>query len=737
MHNSLHRSSCVLRSQPLPLARAVIMALAAWSLPAFADDPASAKSAKKDEVTLEAVTVNARRASELAKDVPFSVSVVSGEEGESRRLLSLEDMLRQTPGVDVVVNMGMSNTSLRLRGVGALQKVSGDDSSVVINVDGLPQSPSNASLNVLDAERVEVLKGPQGTLFGRNSEAGAVNIVTRKPTDWLEGYVRAELGQDHQHLVEGVISGPLTDTLSARLALRQSGIDNVLTNAQNGKPLNKLREVAMRGALRWQPSARTQLLLSAGEETIHNRDNVYTLRPYGEPAQISIPPGAMSNRRQVARYTAELSHEFDAFTLTALSGFADTDHRYTDAIYEGRTYQQLVGFLPDGSWSIRGKEKLYNQEIRLGSKPGEKVFWVAGVNLFHNDRSMERYQSYDTFYPANPYHADSTRQFETDTQAVFGEMTVPLGSAFKLTSGLRYTWEKKSTDANWTAKPDNPNPIRTARDSQSLSDSYLTGRLALSYALTPQVNLYGVYARGYKTGGFNDEGTNYTNGLADLPYKAATVDSYETGFKFESADRRLALNGALFFNKVKDDHLLAYDVATFAANTENYDTNSRGLELEGVWKPVKGWSLSAGVAYTDARISNGAAGRMGNVAKDNRVPEVPKWSGVLSISHEQALPGLPLLKSPVLHTKLSNRFVGSRPADPQNTFSLGAYSKLDLRVGLQSGNTEFYLWADNLLDKRYDLYGYYIAPYMPDGSGAQIGSPGRGRAVGIGMNMAF
>ena len=346
-----------------PEVLAVALALLNWGAEAQAASPLLTDDRPAE---LSVVTVNARRAPELAKDVPFSVSVVSGSEAESRRLLSLDEMLRQTPGVDMVVNGGMATGTLRMRGVGALQKVSGDDSSVVINIDGLPLSPANASLNVLDVEQVEVLKGPQGTLFGGNSEAGAVNIVTRKPTDWLEGYARAELGQDHQHLLEGVISGPLTDTLSARLAVRQSGIDNVLTNVQNGKPLNKLRELAWRGTLRWQPSARTQLLLSAGDETIHNRDNVYTLRPYGDTAQISIPPGAMSDSRQVARYTAELNHEFDAFTLTALSGFADTDHHYTDAIYEGRTYQQLVGFQPDGSWSIRGKEKLYNQEIRLG-----------------------------------------------------------------------------------------------------------------------------------------------------------------------------------------------------------------------------------------------------------------------------------------------------------------------------------------------------------------------------------
>lgn len=139
-----------------PEVLAVALALLNWGAEAQAASPLLTDDRPAE---LSVVTVNARRAPELAKDVPFSVSVVSGSEAESRRLLSLDEMLRQTPGVDMVVNGGMATGTLRMRGVGALQKVSGDDSSVVINIDGLPLSPANASLNVLDVEQVEVLKG--------------------------------------------------------------------------------------------------------------------------------------------------------------------------------------------------------------------------------------------------------------------------------------------------------------------------------------------------------------------------------------------------------------------------------------------------------------------------------------------------------------------------------------------------------------------------------------------------
>lgn len=698
-----------------------------------------AEAAKTEETaTLGTVTVTARRAEELARDVPFSVSTISGDEAEARRLHSLEDALRQTPGVDYVVNSGAGNTTLRIRGVGSLQKVSGDDSSVVINVDGLPLSAANAGLNILDVDRVEILKGPQGTLFGRNSEAGAVNVVTRRPTRWFEGYARGELGQDHHRLLEGAIGGPLTDTVSARLALRSSSIDSVRTNVRDRKQLNEPREDIVRGSLLWEPTARTRLFLTAGHEEQKNRDvTIYGLHPYGRRAWVDVPRGGESSRREGQRYTAELTHELDNSVLTVLSGYADTKGDFLSSVYEGRTYRQLLGFHPDARWRVPWMERTHNQELRLSSRPGASLFWVAGLNLHRAERSKDNRDAYDNFYPANPYNADIHRKFKTDAQAIFGELTFPFQEKTKLTVGARYTWEKKDYTARWLANADNPSPIREARDTRDLQDDYLTGRVALSHALTEQLNLYGVYARGYKAGGFNDEGTNFTAGLIDPAYAPATIDSIEAGLKFESADRRVGLNTALFFNRVKDDHLLAYDVQSFAALTENYDTDSKGLEVEGVWHAGGGVTISGGLAYIDARIRGARIGSTSGVSSGNGVPEVPRWSASLSIAYRTTLKEFLGMQSPILHTQLSSRHVGTRPADPQNTFDLKAYTKLDLRMGIQHRGTEMYFWADNLLNAQYDLYGYYIPPYVPGGSDARIGAPGRGRSMGVGITTMF
>lgn len=684
---------------------------------------------------LRAVTVTARRTEELARDIPFSISTINGNEAETRRLHSLEDVLRQVPSLDFVVNMGSANTTLRIRGVGALQKVSGDDTSVVINVDGIPMSATNATLNVLDAERVEVLKGPQGTLFGRNSEAGAINIVTRKPTQWVEGQFRTEIGSDKQRLLEGVISGPLSENLAARLAVRGSGMDSYITNDQDGNPLTKPREFSGRTSLLWNINPETRLNISAAHEDQKNRDWIYQLHPYGEEPHSSIPPGSEANRRVVDRYNAEISHNFQDAVLTALTGFARTRHRSTTPIYEGRTYMQLLGFKPDAIWNSRATENIQNHEIRLASAPGSKVFWVIGSNLINSDRTLERFNSYDNFYSDNPTTSDTQRNFSTKAKALFGELTLPISHATKLTFGGRYTWEKKTYRAHWHAAAANSSPIREIRDVQSLSDHYATGRLALSHALNSQTNLYAIYSRGYKSGGFDDEGVNFVSGSADAPYKAATVDSYESGLKFESADRQIALNAALFLNQVRNDHMLAFNPVTMATHKENHDTESHGIELEGQWRIGGGWSFSGGLAYTKAEITSNTPGS--TVIKGNGVPEVPRWGALMTVSHRRAIAPFLGLSAPVMEIRLTNRYVGKRPADPQNTFDLGAYNKVDLRAGVRQGGTELYLWADNLLDKQYDLYGYHIDAYFPGGSDARIGMPGRGRSLGLGLSHAF
>lgn len=700
-----------------PLAAAIALSLSCSA------HSVAQEASGSDDKTLSSVTVTARRASEQAKDVPFGLSVVSGEDLEARRFTNMEEALRSVPGVDINSWGGANDTNIRIRGVGSLYQVSADDGSVVVNVDGVSLSSRHASLGTLDIERVEVLKGPQGTLFGRNSEAGAINITTRRPTRNLEGYVRGEIGQQGQHLEEFAVGGPLSERFSGRLAVRNSGADNWVENSQDGNPISKLKDFAYRGSLLWDIQAGTSALLVSERQKIRGRIGLMVLRPYGDPPTNDVAPGGFDrNEKVLDRHSLEINHDLPGLRLTSVTAYTSADFR----AYAGadRTVSRLwTGMSVPIMKTETSDERVLSQDLRLSSLPDAQVFWVAGLNYATSKRS------FDMDMPL--YMTVNQRDFKTDSHALYGEASYPLTDRLKLTGGLRHTWERKTFDAAYDQGG------LASSDHRRLQDNYSTGRLALSYAIAPTTNLYGVVARGYKAGGFNDSASQVADGL---PYKAAVATNLEFGFKSESTDRRLALNGAVFFNRVKDDHLLGYDPANnFASKAINADTRSKGLELEGQWRVGGGLTLAGGLTWLDGKIASDALGvDGGKVFSGNRLPDVPRLSYNLSSTYQHALGvALPGLPSPALNARVSWRHVGGRAADPQNHFNLDSYDKVDMRVGIVSGNTEIYLWGDNLLDERYDLYGYYMSSMVPGNPAFTVGMPSRGRSAGVGAAWYF
>ncbi|GEO79878.1 TonB-dependent receptor [Pararhodospirillum oryzae] len=703
------------------------LAFAAGDAPAPADET----------IVLDSVRVTARRAEEDARDVPFSLSVLGGEAIEAKGSGSLESLLSGTPGLGISTYGDSNNANVKIRGVGSLNRVGGDDSSVVLYQDGMPDSVSGLSSRTFDMERIEILKGPQGTLYGRNSEAGAITLTSRRPGDTLEGTLRAEGGSRFYRMTEGAVGGPLVDALKGRLAFRYSGQDSWVDNVQTGEPLSEPTDLGVRGILAWEPGPDTSLTLIGQHDRFSGNIGLMIPRPYGEDPTADYPDGSVDERKDATRFSAELTHTFGGAVATLFSGYTRSDYTTESPLYEGTTYGRLIGMVPDSNRRYILGRDAFNQEIRLSSRPQDKVFWVAGANYYKSTRTVDTRDSYDSFYPGNPFNATIDREISVDSGAVFGEVTYPLTEALKLTAGLRQTWEHKSYESRWVANASNPNPIRSHIDRQSLSDSYTTGRLGLGYDLSPEVTVYGLYARGYKSGDWGDFGTNAPLGLADDPYKAATVDSYELGLKSSFLDGRATLNVAGFFNQSKDDHLILFDTVTYATQARNFDTQSMGVEMEGSWRLGHGFTLGGSAAYTHATITKVPGSSSTAVARGNKVPETPAWGWSLSLSHEQDLPDFLFFKNPSLVTSLQNKHVGQRAADPENNFDLHAYNKVDLRVGVSSDAADFYVRAENLLDERYDLYGYYYPAMMAGGADATIGWPAPGRSIIVGAAYHF
>ncbi|MEN2977180.1 TonB-dependent receptor [Tistrella bauzanensis] len=706
-------------STAMPLAvLAAVAALAVATVPsAGRADEAAAKDAAAATTELAPMTVTARRAEEGARDVPFGLTVISGDDIETRRLNTIEDVLRATPGVSVNSSGGPNLYNLSIRGVGALYQMSMDDASVVLNIDGTALTPHYSGLGTLDVERVEVLKGPQGTLFGGNGEAGAINITTRRPTRHLEGYLRGEYGQENQRLIEGAVGGALAENLSGRVALRHSGSDLWADNLQTGDPLSEPTDLAFRGSLLWEDFDGTSVLATAERQRVENLTNLLVLMPYRDPPVNDLTPGLFDdNEKTMERYALEIAHDFQGARLTATTSVARAD--FTGLVAYDRLIQAAMG--RGGEYWIvdTSEETVLSQDIRLSSLPDADIFWVAGVNLHHADRS------YDT--PRNTYGTGSAteRDFTTRRYAVYGEATVPVAPRLKLTAGLRQAWEEKTYDATYHG---GGTAVSDARD---LSDAYTTGRLGLSYAVTPETTIYALASRGYNPGGFSD----YSTQPADsVPYKPAVNRSIEAGVKTETADRRFQASAALFFNDVKNNHLLSYDPATYVTNAVNADTRSQGAEIEASWRIGGELTLSGGLTLIDTEIRTNLIGPgAGDVRAGNRVPDVPRWAGRFSVAWIHDLPvRFGNLPQPALNVRADYTHVGARTADPQNSFDLAAYDEIDLHLGVMSGGAEVYLWGDNLLDETRDLYGYFSAP------ATAYGAPARGRTVGVGMAWQF
>ncbi|WHI49246.1 TonB-dependent receptor [Microbulbifer sp. MLAF003] len=444
--------------------------------------------------------------------------------------------------------------------------------------------------------------------------------------------------------------------------------------------------------------------------------NLQLLQPFGDDPSSEHTLGAFDdNEKTVERFSTEINHQLGNSQLTSITALVDTDFSYLTG-FDQETAAAVFNFPVEYLRGDSQDEQTISQDLRLSSLPDASTFWVVGLNLQDSERSFD---SIDLVSYANQY-----RDYETDSQAIYGETTVPLTEVIKFTAGLRYTQESKDYAGEYASYGTDGN-FYVSQDQRTLDDDYTTGRLALSYSLTEYTNLYTMAARGHKSGGFNDFALQSADSVA---YKPATVDSIEVGFKRESDS--LNISGAIFFNSVEDDHLLGFDFASYSSAAVNADTETFGTEFEADWFITERFSIAGGLSFLDTEITKDVYGVSGgDVMAGNEVPDVPSWSASLALNYYQPLPDFMGLSAPALNTNLTVRHVDERPADAQNHFNLDAYSKVDLRLALQTDSMELYLFADNLLDEQYQLYGYTNAIFAPD---ARIGAPAKGRRAGIG-----
>jgi iron complex outermembrane recepter protein len=629
-----------------PLAVAISIA----SLPAIAQDDL-------DDFALEEVVVTAQKRAQSLQDVPISVSAVGGEKLAEAGIENLQDLSAYVPNLKIVEGGLVPQLYIRGIGSGANQ---GFEQSVGTYSDGIYMGRSLQSRgSFLDLERVEVLRGPQSILFGQSSIAGAISLVSAKPTDEFEGMISASHAPKHDDTeINFYASGPLTEDFKARLAVRDRQEDGYLKNRIINEDAPELDEQAARLTLGWDVNDSLETLLKIETASIE-RDNgrpgqVTDYGGYPVTATIPLTDPAELDHNQYSNNLNSMEFDSDAYVLNVnyelSNGVTFTSiTSYTEFDYDEENYDGEASEVDLLSLDMDEQFDQFSQEFRLTSPGGETVDYIIGVFYQESDQEYQEDASLvvSSLSLPSPFDSLVMRNFqqETETWAAFAQATWNVSEELRFTLGLRYTRdEKDATRTQDTFSINFPGvsqsgisaidglPCAISADCSVLVSTALGGTFGLidhtleddfsktnwtpsvnaQYDITPDIMLYATYSEGYKAGGYDARGINdstSSNNPFSLPILALGGDNFgydqeeaetiELGAKMSLLDNTAELNIAIYQTDYTDMQISTFD-GTFGFNVFNAgEATVRGMEMDGRWRPTASVLLTAGIAYLD------------------------------------------------------------------------------------------------------------------------------------------
>lgn len=699
---------------------------------------ASAQEASAPTIALDEITVTARKIEEGIQRVPLSVTAMNASELVTAGIKNSEDLARWVPGFNFT-NSGLPFANLlNIRGVGSSSAVLAP--AVNYYVDGIPVPSRVFDQRFLDVSQIEVLRGPQGTLFGLNAQAGAVTVTTGQPTRSFQGQAGFEIGSYGRREANVTLSGPVSDTVSARIAGRLYGYDGDIRNvlfsspaavASAGRDIREERLGAISGKVLIQSDAATSVELAA-----HYRRDLQ--RPT-TGVWLDDPAGPRNAYNPVPKDSVEaggagmtIKHDFGWAKLTAITGF----HRYQLGlradIVDGFIANAQTGFPPFAAQAagvnvrrLDERNTQFTQEIRLDGETASGLRWVAGVSALHSQFSSTT--DITALAMANGAY---TGKVDTTNLAAFGEVTVPLTDRLRWIGGLRLTSERKQSDGLFLGRPGLVPSAPVFAEAGSTDDVFLTGRTGLSFDLTPALTSYVTVARGEKPGG-----SPYYNQFAAMrvplaEYRSAQTWSYEAGLRGTPFGDRLQLSAAIFYNDTSDEQLFTFNPVAGRFDVQNADTRSRGAELEAKVKLTDNLLFAANLAVLESEITEAP----NRALVGNEVPYAPAFTAGIAAEYRQklAIAG----HDGSIFGRVEYQYVGSRQIDPANSRKLNSYDLVNLRAGWQGERVDVYGYVQNLFDKDYALSAFQAGT---TGAGRPVfaGVPGTPRTLGVGASFKF
>lgn len=708
--------------------------------------PVAAEDAQLDEII-----VTAQRRTEVASRVPVTISVLTGDTLTDAGVTNVSDVARLAPGLQIKTTFADSSPIIFLRGVGINDFNANAGSGVAVYLDDVYQGLSIGRLfQFFDVERVEVLKGPQGTLFGRNATGGAISIVSRKPTTEWKGYGNLEYGRYNEADVEAGVGGPvLGDKIGIRVSGRYNRRDGIVLNRITGlRDGGKRDRLALRGLIDFAPSDRVSLLLnvnggrsnSAGG--LQHRSLIPADSRFADPRAGLCAPAfwntssctdvlgysdtdddiraADYDAPQVERVrtfgaSATLNVDLGAATLTAIGAYAFSKRfALTD---EDSSPNAIV----HGTYDDRGRQ--WSQEVRLTSADSGPTQWVIGG--FHYRETLRSNSAFDVggsfrplfeaagfpggFVPFDQIDAAGGVAFfarypyaqRTESWAAFGQVQQELTPELRATAGVRWSRDVIRFDyRSFYVEPavsNRPIPTDAAIDDRTRS-SKVSWRGALDYTPREGSLLYASVSTGYNSGGFNGGLQYFRSELA--PFRPETLTAYEIGTKLSLLDRRLRIEASAFQYDYKDLQVftLLSGGVPVAVKRNAASARIRGAEASAVARFARGLDLSVGGSFLDARY-----GRFVDETGDfsgNRLTGAPRWSGQSAIDWTIDLADENAVRLRVDASVQSRVFFDTTNA---RRLTQGAYGLVNARAGWQfaRGRYELYVWGRNLTGAKF------------------------------------
>ncbi|MDR3511950.1 MAG: TonB-dependent receptor [Caulobacteraceae bacterium] len=710
-------------------------AIAAGQASAQTAAAAPVASAPPASYSVGEVVVTARQRREDIEKVPAQVTAFTSKAIEAKGINSPADFLDAVPNVTFVATQNAGTSFIVIRGIAQARN---SEPSVAVVVDGVPMTqPAEFNQALVDVQQIEVLKGPQGALYGRNAIGGAILITTQQPTDQWKGQATVGYESGPGYRLQGTVSGPITDTLKVRAAVNYfdtvGHLRNVdTTDASASKFADPIKDFSARVSLLYQPTSNFSADLRLSTDLLNTRGLYYTVAPFGSPhfndpnytgQPIDLNNSGMDDRK-IYDGALKLNYNTGFGTFTSITGYSTVWEILTGDGYPFDPFGKAqTGF--DYSQSQFLTAKTFSQELRFTSPADKRFRWIAGAQIFATDRFISTGNMYDIadegvqaiYRTPNPpiyephgqisYLADSQKQF---AWAGYFDTSTNLTKDLELSLNFRYDSDhRRDTTDTPQVFLDNAGIPTTTGSSRANTWSAFQPQAVLRYQALDNVNVYASYSRGFRSGGFNQTGVAQAAKTAGFDnvgdtFNANTADTVEAGFKSRWLANRLIVNGSVYGTLDHNDYYFVFLASNSTQNLGNIkEARLTGVDLDATAMFTNDLTGNIGFGYTDSRVTKFPGASSGLVV-GSKVPLVSDYTLNVGLQYSHTV-----WRDWDAMIRIDDNLIGPTTfvipvpaAGESKPIARNPVNLFDLRASLQMDAWRLVFWSKNLFDTKYN-----------------------------------